>query len=282
MFNLSVKGANGNVLRLTNNPLYVVTDISGLSPETAVINTSTVGTNDGTKYNSARINQRNIVITIYFQGDIEASRIALYSYLKSKQPCRVYYSNENRNVYIDGYVESMPCDYFSRSEFMQISIICPNPFFRNIKETVSEMSIVESLFEFPFDIPASGVDFSTLSDVALATVQNNGDISSGMIIELNASGAVVNPSIINANTLDRFDLNFSMQSGDKIIIDTIKGEKSVKLVRFGVTRNIINSIGKYPNWLQLDIGPNTFTFSADSGAENLSAIIRHNDLFEGV
>lgn len=282
MYKLSVKNTNGNILEITNNPLYVITSITGLSPAAAIINTAANGANDGTIFNSSRVNQRNIVITIRLIRDVEAARIALYSYFKTKQSCRLYYSNGSRDVYIDGYVESMQCDFFTQSEFMQISVICPNPFFRDVYESVSEMSLITPQFEFPFSIPAEGISFSTKNDVATADVYNGGDIVSGMNIELYANGGVTNPSVINANTLERFSLNYTMQAGDQIVIDTITGEKSVRLIRYGRSTNIINALGQNPNWLQLAIGKNTFTYSANDGAENLSVKIKHTNLYEGV
>lgn len=283
MFIVRAENECGNSLTLTDNPMYSVI-VTGLSPSPAAINTAVNGSNDGSIFNSSRVNQRNIVIIVRIieNLNVEAARIRLYSCFKSKKPIRLYITTELRNVYIDGYVENMDCDIFTNAEQMQISIICPFPFFRDVKESVSEMSIVTPLFSFPFSIPAEGVELSTVSDFAAATVYNGGDIESGMKIELYAHGDVINPSIIDAETLERFDLNFEMMSGDKIIINTVKNERSVNLIRYGVTLNIINAIGKYPDWLQLDVGENSFTYVAESGAKNLTATFKHTDLFQGV
>ena len=65
MFEFSVQNDKGEILELTENPNYNVTQITGLTPAGCTINTAAVAGMDGETFNSARINKRNITIDVY-------------------------------------------------------------------------------------------------------------------------------------------------------------------------------------------------------------------------
>ena len=280
MYNLSVKNTSGDVLRLTRDNNYAITGVEGLTPVAANINTSTAGINDGVVYNSARLDYRNIVLTIRFTQDVEKNRIRLYNYFQTKQLCTLYFSNDTRDVCISGYVETFECDLFTLGQTAQISIICPNPYFKSVSEIVNSGSAVTAAFEFPTEF--NGVEFSTETTNTIFNIPNNGDIVTGMDISINFTGNVSTPVIRNALTGEYFRLNRDFVAGDKVTINTRNGEKSVILTRFGVDFNIINSLDAAASWLQLRRGNNMLYFGANSGTENMQITFTHTDLFVGV
>lgn len=280
MYNLSVKNTSGDILRLTRDNNYAITGVTGLTPVAANINTSTAGINDGVLYNSARLDYRNIVITIRFTQDVEKNRIRLYNYFQTKQFCTLYFSNDTRDVCISGYVETFECDLFTLGQAAQISIICPNPYFKSVSETVNSGSAVTAAFEFPKAF--TNVEFSTETSNTTVTIPNNGDVSAGMDIAINFTGNVSTPVIRNAKTGEFFRLNRDFVMGDKVTINTRNGEKSVILTRFGVNFNIINALDAAASWLQLRRGNNNFYYSASSGGNNMQITFTHTDLFAGV
>ena len=104
MYELIAQNKYGEQLKMTNNPRYVITDVDGLYPPEGTINTTQVANTDGSVFNSSRINDRVITITMAINAPAEANRILLYRYFKTKYPVRLYYKNGTRDVYIDGYV----------------------------------------------------------------------------------------------------------------------------------------------------------------------------------
>ena len=278
MYNLSVKNSAGDVLRLTANENYAVIGVTGLTPVAANINTSTAGINDGVLFNSARLDYRNIVITIRFPRDVEKNRIRLYRYFQPKNLCTLYFNNGARNVYITGYVETFECDLFTLGQVAQISIICPDPYFKSVNETIRSWSTVTAAFEFPTEF--NNVILSEDNSGTTVSVPNNGDVSAGMDIELSFTGNVENPVIRNANTGEFLRLNRNFVSGNVVKINTRKGNKSVILRAFGRDLNIINAFSGA--WLQLQCGKNTMLLGAESGTNNFTATFKHSDLFSGV
>ena len=130
--------------------------------------------------------------------------------------------------------------------------------------------------------PEEGIEFSVLDRTQRTTVVNSGEVDTGILIELAASSDVSNPRLYNADTNDVMKINIDMQAGDLIQISTVKGNKYVRLVRAGVTTNIINQLDKYPVWFQLPPGETDFTYECDNGTEFLTVTFTVQNLFEGV
>ena len=282
MFNLKVENDSGDVLPLTGNKNYAVYKIEGLNPPQASINSSVNATTDGMVINSTRIENRNIVIYMTIEGDVEANRINLYKYFPVKKTVTLYFSHDSRDVYIKGVVELIECDLFSNKQVAQISIICPKPYFKDVDTLITSFSDVTSLFEFPFAIDKSGTEISTAVKHTRKKIINSGDIETGAIIEIYAIGTVVNPVIYNTLERTNMSFNITMQPSDKIVINTNAGEKSITLVRNGISTNALGYMRKDSTWFSLTAGDNAFAYDCDSGSENLQVTFTTTVLYLGV
>ena len=254
--------------------------IYGLTSGTASLNFSTVGTNDGSIYNSGRKDNRNLVLQIKPLRDVERNRIALYKIFKLKGLCEFYFKNGSRDVFIEGRVESVDGELFELGQSIQVSIMCNNPNFKALQETVADISSVVPLIAFPLAIDAAGVEFSRIEKAVEKNVYNAGDAESGLVIEMRAAGEVSNP-IIYDEAGNSFGIKIDMVEGDKITINTNKGEKSVTLLKNGVETNIINKVIPNPAWFILQPGDNVFMYSAEN-PDLLQIVFKHYAQFEGV
>ena len=282
MYECRVKNNNGEVLNLTTSSKYTLYKITGLQPPVSMINTSTNATSDGVTENSVRVDKRNIVLYIALEGDIEESRINLYKYFPLKKNITIYFKNGRRDVRIEGKVELMECDLFSNRQVAQISVICPQPYFKAINDIVSYFSEISKLFEFPFSIPASGIEFSAITTNIRKSIINSGDVPSGLIIDMYAIGTVVNPVIYDVFKRTHIKLMLTMEANDRIIINTNQGEKSVTLIRGGVATNILGYLYPDSTWLTLEAGDNVFTYDTESGTSNLQLTFTSSVLYGGV
>lgn len=282
MFKLSVENRLGNRLSLSNNPKYTIISVTGLNPAKASINTAVNAAFDGSTFKSSRLENRNIVIMLAIEGAVEANRIELYKYIRVKDEITVYFANASRDLYIKGYVESMEIGLFDMKQAVQISIICPNPYFQNTEGSMNNFSTVHSLFEFPFSIDEEGIPFGEIVVDEEVNVQNFGDVPTGMIIEFRAVGAVLNPAIYNTDINAFMRINDTMADGDVIQINTKKGEKGVYKISGGSITNILNKLDDESTWLTLEAGDNIMMFTAASGAIYLQCAVYHNNLYEGV
>lgn len=283
MYTLIAENKYGQQLELTHNRAYEIVEITGIDPPDSTINTTHNADYDGSAYNSSYMNNRVITITMAINSPAEANRINLYHYFKSKFPVRLYYKNGVRDVYIDGYVQNMPISYFAQKQVAQITILCPKPHFNGGDVNIQPFSSVTPMFEFPFSIPEEGAPFSELELNLEKVIFNNGDIETGALITIRALGALTTPKIYNVDTGEHMIFDVSMESGDRIEIDTIKGEKS--MVFYPASGSPVNIIGKLQQgstWLQLAPGDNVFTVAADVNPENMEVIFSITDQYEGV
>lgn len=278
---------------------FAVTKIEGLGPVKADIHTVEVSTRDGSMYNSARTNQRNIVIYLKFlyQSSIEDVRHKSYRYFPVKKPISLIIETDNRMLGINGYVEHNDPDIFSNSEGTQISIICPDPYFysagKNGTKTVM-FSGVEPAFEFPFSNESTTDNMLEFGSIQYNTVRNvfyQGDVDTGIVITMRATGDVENVTIYNTETRESMHIDTDklesvtgskIIAGDEITISTVKSNKAVTLLRNGTYINILNCLSRNANWFQLSKGDNTFAYVAEQGSINLQFKIAYNVLYEGV
>ena len=281
MYTLIAQNKYGQQIELTHNEAYVIESIEGIDPPEAVINVVKNANADGSVFNSAYVNERQIIITLAINGPAEDNRINLYKYFKNKYPTRLYYKNGTRDVYIDGYCKNIQISFFNLKQIAQIIIICPDPFFKNSDNELINFSSIDPLFEFPFEIEEPIAFSEILADVQ-KNIINKGDVDAGMKLVINITGSVTNPIIYNSETNQYFKLNASFISGDEIVIDTEFMKKSVALTRNGAITSLVNVIQSGSTWMQLLPGDNLLTMSADSGSEYLSAYILVSDLYEGV
>lgn len=285
MYSLEVMNEQGVSLKLTQNESrYQIVKVEGLTPPASEIFTAPIATTNGEKFKHSRIEMRNIVITIKLNGAVEQNRIALYDFFTSSRKVKLTYRNGLRHVYIEGYCETVEGDLFELGQKMQISILCPDPYLRGVDELVSDLSKQISGFEFPFAIEAEGIEFSSVDSDKTTIVVNAGDSSSGMIIEITCNGEEINnPVIYNYHTGQLLRINDTLLKGEKVIINTKKGSKSITKITDGYERNIINKLDVASTWLQLNKGANYFTYSADDNESYLlKVVIKQESLYLGV
>jgi hypothetical protein len=282
MYSLKVENDRGDALELTNNRNYTVYKIEGLTPPQATINASVNTTTDGSNINSVRLGNRNIVIYTTIEGDVEVNRINLYKYFPVKKTIKLYFNNGARNIYIEGTVELIECDLFTTKQVAQISIVCPKPYFKDINDLITVFGDVIKMFEFPFKIPKVGVEISAVSTNQRRKIVNTGDVETGVLIKLFAIGTVENPVIYDVLNRTQLKLNFTMLPSDSIVINTNIGEKSIELIRDGVTTNAMGYMAQDSTWFVLEAGDNIFTYDADSGNSNLQLTFTTSILYSGV
>ena len=276
MFTLEIENTKGARLELTDNENnFQVTNITGLNPPNANINTSNYANSDGSSFNSSKIENRQIVITITLNGDIERNRLLLYKYFKNKEWCKIYYKTESRNVFIEGYVQTFEAPQFTQKQVAQIAILCPDPYFKDLDEIVTSISKVIKRFTFPFAINIDEpIPFSDLDIEKVTNVVNDSESDTGLIINVTFLGTVNKLEIRNTDNGKNLIIEYQFKENDKLVINCNKGKKSVILTREAVEYNLVPQIKGKPTFFQLGIGDNHYSFLADDGENDMLVDIR--------
>lgn len=276
---------------------FIIKSISGLGPVKADVNFTELATNDGAIDNSARLQSRDIVLTLIFlaKDTIEETRLTSYKYFPIKRNVTFAVETDNRKCQIVGRVEENKPDIFSKEEGCQITIMCPDSYFQQSGPDNREIFYgTYPLFEFPFSnesLTEPLIEFGSIQLKTEATVFYEGDGDVGVTIKIHAIGSAKGLSIYNLRTREVMGINDEklknlvedgISAGDDIIIDTNRGQKGIILIRSGVIYNILNALEKPISWFRLEKGDNLFTYIAEAGIENLTFEVRHKILYEGV
>lgn len=319
---ISVTNEQGETLNIDLfNPAssgFAITNITGLGPVNATINTSSYATRDGSVFDSARLDNRNIVLSVIFianDGDtIEDVRQRSYKFFPIKGKITLIIKTDNRNAKTTGYVESNEPDIFSSDrESAQISIICPDPYFYD-NTTKQKISFLEKvrLFHFPFyhlrtKLPGTSIEVVKnikMGEVMLLrskTFTYNGEKRSGIIIKLLFSGDVTGKITITNKTTgqsitvdtDLFpDKLKTIQNGDYLRIDTLPGERTVRFYKKQssdaehdyIYYNVLSSLASGSDWIEVVHGENNIAVSTSTqgDSEKIEVSVTTIVKYEGV
>lgn len=284
---------------------FIIIKIDGIGPGKATVTKNDSKVYDGGTITSARLPSRNIKMEIQFLwvNSIEDVRHKSYKYFPLKKPITLIFETDTRTVEIEGVVESNEPDIFSSEESTNISIICPDPYFYASGENArskTEFSGINALFEIPSDTGYSNesltealTEISTLYVQSERGIMNYGEVDIGVVISIKPLSIVKGVLTISNITLGQnmsFDLNKiktitenDFHLGDELVINTLRGKKSVTLVREGKNYNALSCIDTRTDWIYLTSGENTFTYYLNGdGIEDLQFSVTNSILYEGV
>ena len=274
----------------------LIKSITGLGPVKADINMTNIASSDGSLYNSSRATYRNITMKLglMFAPTIEDSRLKTYKYFPIKKKIKLTIETDNRICECYGYVESNEPDIFSKSETVNISIICPDPYFYSVNKELVTFYGVEKAFEFPFSnesLTDDLIEFGHVTTNTRQTIYYTGDAEVGITIIIHAIGKVTNLTIWNVSTRESMHINddklitiigSGIDTADDIIITTLKNSKSIQLFRNGIYTNILNCLDRNTDWFKISKGDNIFAFTSDYGNSNMEMRIEYQNAYEGV
>lgn len=146
---IKIENDRGEVLDFSTSSRYVAM-LTGTGPPAATINRAKVSVSDGTRFNSATVNERELLLTIHILRDVARARLNLYRFIATKTHVKIYYQADGLDVYIEGYVETAEVNPWEENQNVQVSIICPMPFWQDVANTYTNASQVMKLFELPF------------------------------------------------------------------------------------------------------------------------------------
>lgn len=276
----------------------LIQGIDGIGPGKADINTTELATTDGGIINSARLSSRNIVFNLLLleAPDVETTRHRVYKCFPIKKEVGLTIKTDQRTVSISGIVESNEPDIFSEQESMQVSIICPDPYFY-AENALYKLNGVTQAFSFPFSNESLNNKVINLGEITYTKgekIYYDGEIDSGVIIKIHATDHVEDIWIRNDadNTTMALDTskidtivgdgNNDIIAEDVIYISTMKSKRYVHLVRNGVTYNILQTLPKGSKWIMLQSGVNSFSYGASDGIMNAEIDIASYVLYSGI
>lgn len=223
-----------------------VQNIDGLDPVKATIVSSSFTSLDGAQYQSSRRDIRNITMTLglnppdYVATSVSSLRSQLYGFFMpgSVVSLRFYVSDD---LYLDimGRVESFTAPLFSNEPTADLSILCMDPDFVD-----------------PNTVSLSG---SSVATSAETHVVYSGTTNTGFTFTFDVNRAVSEFTIYCRapdDTISILDFSASLVADDVVVIDTVRGERSVTLTRAGVVSSLLYGMASQSSWVGLMPGDN--------------------------
>ena len=270
---------NNQVLDLLNNKdKFIISDAEALHGIEVEISESDSPYIDGSEIDDVKALPRGIELTLTLRGNIQQSLDFITSYVKSKQVVTLREINNGRDITIKGVVNIPPYNRMQRACKLTLSIYCNKPYWEDIEEVVGVIDDIISLLYFPVAgqyFTPTGRPFGVINTNLTKELINDGDVETGALFTIAATGEVVNPQI-NCDSGEQVGnymrLNLTLKENDEVIISTVKGNKYIT-INGSDTYNgspILSYLEfKGNDWLQLEQGSNTFTITVTSGKQNV-------------
>lgn len=151
---------------------------------------------------------------------------------------------------------------------------CADPMFTTKDKQTALIASITPKFRFPLVIPQNkGLLMGLREPSLLATLNNGGDIDTGLLITFSCTSTVTNPSLLNVDTREFIKINKAMSAGEKITVSTGSGEKYIKGIVSGKESNYFKYMDFDSTWLQLHTGKNILKYDADDNVDGLEVLI---------
>jgi hypothetical protein len=250
-----------------------VRGITGLGPVAAAITSTPYGSIDGAAYTGASVGMRNIVLTLglnpnWAEQTVSSLRQLVYGYFMPKNPVTLKFTRQGLpTCEIDGFVETVEPAIFSQDPELQVSILCPSPYFVDSVETV-----------------LTG-NSRLLADTGTTVINYSGTVPTGFRLDVIRGGTsyddVVEVSNFNINT-EQLDLTADIDTVYDLRVSTVPGEKYARRITKsnGVFLNTLGRVDPASEWPQLYPGLNDFAVRAN--LSNLVWTMRYRNRYGGL
>lgn len=282
---------SGKELDLLNNDNYFVIskceNLHGLETDISTLESPYL---DGAQVEMVRALPRGISMTFTLIPDIRGAIDFFTSYVKTKQVVTLIEREKGREIQIKGIATIPPYTRMLASCKIDLEIYCGAPYWEDLKTIVAEISQTIAKLFFPVDtgqyFTLTGRVFSIVDLEMERTFENIGDVSVGMNIKLTAISSVTNPRISCSSGSQNgwyMQLNLTLNANDEVEINTERGNKYIK-INGSETYNgqpvlsYLTFVGT--DWLQLEVGKNTFNVSASAGESRMYFTISYKARYE--
>ena len=168
------------------------------------------------------------------------------------------------NRMLTGYTEKFNTEIFEKDTIANISMICPDPFIRDVAETeIVPPSGTTGWQQVPFTYAGTAeAGFEVWIDVQATTT-----------------------TLTLANNGRTMVLTYpSFQNGDQVYVNTIPGQRKINLIRSGVEYDILYTLYSESPWLDLHSQQNSLEVYGDAPGNVVAAITKlaYTQLYWGI
>ena len=278
-------GGGDNVALMLAEP-YILGTVSGTSGTDTTIQSDTIPGLDGAYMRGIRIEPVIVKCTVNVHGtsreDMYKNRFALIRSLTPKAtPGTLFYSNDYKTLKIGAVPQNSP-GFTARIQnynAASIEFYCPSPFWEETEATIKRVAYVGNDFEFPLALD-DGMQFGVVQSEM--TITPDSAVNVPLLITIGAPAT--NPiKLTNSTTAETIELEKSLTDGQKLIINTKRGEKSVTLVNAdGTSEDAFNYITPDSVLFELVPKENNIVYESWNENEPTTVTIEYYERYTGV
>lgn len=282
MQKITYTNERGQSIKLTNTKPFFLRAIEGTGAVGTDVQMQKAPFQDGASYIDTLLEPRYLTLEVVIlsenQTELYQYRQQLSEIFNPKFKGTIKYINNNTEKILPVVVEKAPVWGKTRLNVQPciISLVAPSPFWLDTFEESYEMAAWIGGLSFPLELPMT---FEEAGDQV--TISNEGNADTPVIIEFN--GPATNPRIDNLTTTKYIRVKRDLLEGEKLVITTKFGNKSVtKVATDGRESNAFHYIDLNSEFWQLQPGDNQIKYSADAGAEQATVLVRWKNRYIGV
>lgn len=170
MINLKVV-FQGKTINISGDPNIEIQGVQGLDLPDAMINSSQKLRGVGATIVNKAIRPRTIVISACPRYDVSAGRDKIYDTFPVGSEVDMIFTTNGKRMRIAGTVESVKSDLFDQVQILQITIICPFPYFRDMDNSFRESFPLSSSITVQGQRFSDGTEIEIISEYAFKRVE---------------------------------------------------------------------------------------------------------------
>ncbi len=247
------------ILGLSTTDSLLIRKVTGLNPPDIDLFIGEYS-RDGGSYGGRRVGSRNVVMTIDLNPNpaldetVGGLRDLLYKtfvdpLVNADHIELVLHEDDGRVRNLYGYTEKFETEVFDIETMAQISMICPDPYIRDLSETTLTN--------------ASGTWVSVPFDYT-------GTAETGFKTEIILSDNTSVLTVINNHAYMRFTYPF--ETNDIVTINTNRGERDATVSRGGVASSLLPSLSFDSKWLELHSQTNTISVYGEYPGHSIAGV----------
>lgn len=160
--------------------------------------------------------------------------------------------------------------------------ICYDPLFRDAISQYRKIAQWKENLIWPLELPSEGFTFADRTDSLVATLNNEGDVDTGLLIYFTASATVTNPILTNVTTGEYLQINHEFTAGETVVVNTNYGQESATSYLGDTITDLINAIDLDSTFLQGVAGTSQIHFTAETNTTSMVVTLYYYQKYLGV
>lgn len=275
----------GKTIEFSNESVYKLTSIQGLSNNTSSVNEVTSIYQIGATMANAKVESKRLIFNGEYEYTADRRKNIINVFVPGKEG-RLFAYDGNEEFYLDVMPTNTPTlsDDDVIQDF-QFELYAAYPYWRSVKDKESKFTYYSSFFRFPRSFNST-VPWKISKRVlnVISNVHNEGTIPTGFKVIFRALSDVTSPELLYIDTQEKIKMkeDFILSAGDELILTTYDNKKSVLWKKRGIVENAFRYLHDENTFFQLLPGDNLIRYGADQNYQGLEVLLIYETTVVGV